>query len=111
MQTYTLNTLLLFLKAQQYESYEAIETILGVLDDEMLLNEDKKDFILYTLRRHGLNEITHKEGRYEPSLKKDSVSIKPYKPLLEINYDWCYQVQMATVDLLSGTIHFEIPLN
>jgi hypothetical protein len=111
MQTYTLNTLLLFLRTQQALDYVAIENILGVLDDEMLLNEDKKDFILYTLRKYGMNELTHKGGRYEPTGNKSSVPVKPFKPLLEINYDWCYQVQMITIDLLSGTINVEVPLN
>ena len=111
MQTYLLNTLLLFLKTQQTLGYEAIENILGVLDDEMLLDEDKKDFILFTLRKHGLNELTHKEGRFEPAIKGDMIPVKPYKPLLEIRYDWCYMVQLVSIDLLSGTMQVEIPLN
>ncbi|MFL5762933.1 MAG: hypothetical protein ACJ77K_03255 [Bacteroidia bacterium] len=111
MQTYTLNTLLQFFEAQQLEGYEAIEIIIGILEIEDMPDEDKKDAILYTLRKHGMNELTHKGGRFEPTEKTNTIPVKPYKPLLEIKHDWCYMVQVVSIDLLSGTILVEIPLN
>jgi len=111
MQTYTLNTLLQFFEAQRLLDYEAIEIIIGILEIEDMPDSDKHDAILYTLRKHGMNEVTHKGGRFEPSEKNNTIPIKPYKPLMEIKYDWCYMVQLVSIDLLSGTIQVEIPLN
>lgn len=111
MQTYKLDTLLAFFRSQQEYDYDVIDLILDVLGDDCIPDEDKKDFVIRTFRKHGLNEVTHKEGRFELPIKKTR-SVKPYKPLWEIPHEhWCYQVQMVTVDFLSGTVHFEMPLN
>src|ERR1044072_5832470 len=76
MQTYTLNTLLQFFEAQRLLDYEAIETIIGILEIEDMPDSDKHDAILYTLRKHGMNEVTHKGGRFEPA-EKNTIPVKP----------------------------------
>lgn len=111
MHLYTLNTFLQFLEAQRIEGYGAIETILGILKEKNIPDDDKQDAILFTLRRNGMNEITHKDGRYEPSVNTDSIPKKIDRPVLEVPYEAAYQVQMITLHMLSGEIHIEVPLN
>lgn len=111
MQTYSLLTLILFFKSQQRMGYEAIEIIAGIIDDDNLPDEDKKDGILWILHKYGLNETTFKEGRFEPACNLEVAPVEPKKPILDLKYTPCLIVQLQTVNMLNGRILFEIPLN
>ena len=111
MQTYKLHTLLLFLKAQQKINFEAIEIILGILEDEALPDEDKTDGILFILHKYGLNEITRKNGDYKPILESCKLPEKEMKPLGMGNYHECFIVQALTLEILNGYFIGEIALN
>jgi hypothetical protein len=111
MQTYYLHTLLCFLRSQKALDYEAIEIIIGIMEDDVLENEDKMDGIRFILRKHGLNEITHKDGRFDPiydkcKLQEDKMWIQERGRFHE-----CFVTQLVSVYLLDGKLLFEIPLN
>ena len=111
MQTYYLHTLLCFLRSQKALDYEAIEIILGIMEDNTLENEDKMDGIRFILRKHGLNEVTHKDGRFEPVLEKCRLPEDQMWEQERQKYHECFVTQLVSVSLRDGKLLFEIPLN
>lgn len=59
METYYLNTLILFFRSQkdQEEPWVAIEEVLKIIDDGSIPEHHKKTIILFTLRYWGLWEV------------------------------------------------------
>lgn len=111
MQQYYFDTLLFFFQAQKQMNYEAIETIVGILEDEELPDEDKRDGILYMLRKYGLNETTVKDGRFEP--KESNWKFPPHllDDLDNNDYHQCQVTQLISVKMLNGGLLFEVCLN
>ena|ERR1700751_1477186 len=107
MQTYYLNSLLLFLKSQQSLGYEAFNIIIGIMEDATLPDEDKRDSILFILHKYGLNEVTYKDGRHDPE-DKPAEEMKELEPSI---YHKCYIAQKVILKLLNGTFPFEVGLN
>jgi hypothetical protein len=111
MATYYLNTLLMFFKSQHELGFEAIELILGIIDDDEFSDEDKEDIILHTLRKYGLNETTMKDGQFEPTEERATVTSDPKKFVLVTQYHTCYIAEPMTLNLLNGKFPVEICLN
>jgi hypothetical protein len=113
METYYLNTLLHFFHAQHESGYDAIETILGIIKDGSFSNEDKKDGILFILHKHGLNETTHKKGRYEPRIEKWKLNPGPIIDMEfgKDSYYECFMTQITQVHMMNGAILIEFGLN
>ena len=111
MQTYKLHTLLLFFKAQQKLKFEAIEIILGIFEDTILDDDEKKDGILFILSRYGLNELTCKNGDYVPKLDSCILPIDSMRELDCTNYKDCFMVEALRFKILNGDFIYEVGLN
>lgn len=111
MQQYYFDTLLFFFQAQKSLNYTAIEIIVGILEDEELPDEDKRDGILYIMRKYGLNETTVNNGGYEPKESKWKLPPHLIEKLDSSDYHQAQMTQIVPVKLLNGEILFEICLN
>lgn len=112
MKTYNLHlqTLLMFFKLQQATDFEAIRTVLQILEDPELPDHHVAPYIRSCLREAGLNDISYKEGRFEPSpenRRRLDAFLERNTPTITINV----HRQTFEANLLSGRHQFAVILN
>jgi len=117
METYYLNTLILFFKSQQEMDFECIKYILDIIDDDTLDDEDKRDIIIGNLQDAGLNETTYKDGKFDPteypSLETEEIELEECEMQQhdQIKHKVYFKTEFVELNLLNGMLTHGIPLN
>ena len=103
METYTLISVLMFLKNQQEDKYRGIETIFQIIEDKRIPEEQKIEIVLMALRRLGLEE----EYAYEPVdlISDEQESEKRIKRFMP------YRVDQFRIPIMDSIISYECVLN
>jgi len=107
METYFLDTLILFFRSQRDMDFVAIRDTLDIIDDDEIHDNLKRDMIFDILRGYGLNEVSYRNGKFSPSANRSPEELVYDK----IHTVICYPLQPIKFPVLNGTIGVNIPLN
>lgn len=105
MDTFYVNTLIFFLKAQQGIGYRGIEMALDLIDNEMISDDDKRDLLFDIFHKYGLCEVSYKRGMYQPTEEGKEEYNRAFQDYIKL------PAERREIHSSAGIIKITIPLN